>query len=37
VVEDLALVLNHNKPAAQRKNLKQVSDNQWRLQKAESD
>jgi esterase/lipase superfamily enzyme len=37
VAEDLAQILNHNKPAAQRKNLKQVSDNQWRLQKVESD
>ena len=36
VVEDLAQILNHNKLAVQRKNLKQVSDNQWRLQQADS-
>ena len=34
VTEDLNQLINRNKPAAQRKNLKQVGENQWQLQKA---
>ena len=36
VVEDLIQIINENKPAAQRRNLKQNGENQWRLQQAES-
>ena len=35
VTEDLDQIINENKTAAQRRNLKQVSENQWRLQKAD--
>ena len=35
VTEDLDQLINQNKPAAQRTNLKQVGENQWRLQKVE--
>jgi esterase/lipase superfamily enzyme len=34
VVEDLIQIINANKPAAQRRNLKQRGDNQWQLQQA---
>jgi esterase/lipase superfamily enzyme len=34
VVEDLIQIINENKPAAQRRNLKQRGDNQWQLQQA---
>ena len=34
VVEDLIQIINENKPAAQRTNLKKEGDNQWRLQQA---
>ena len=36
VVEDLIQIINENKPAAQRRNLKRSGENQWRLQQAES-
>ena len=34
VVEDLIQIINENKTAAQRRNLKQRGDNQWQLQQA---
>ena len=34
VTEDLDQLINENRPAAQRRNLKQVSGYQWRLQQA---
>lgn len=37
VTEDFDQLINQNKPAAQRVNLKQVKENQWRLQKAETE
>ncbi len=37
VTEDLDQLINENKPAAQRRNLKQSRENQWHLQQAESD
>jgi esterase/lipase superfamily enzyme len=36
VTEDLDQLINENKTAAERKNLKQVSENQWRFKKADS-
>lgn len=36
VVEDLIQIINENKPAEQRRNLKRSGENQWRLQQAES-
>ena len=36
VTKDLDQLINQNKTAAQRTNLKQVGENQWRLQKAET-
>ncbi len=35
VTEDLDQLINQSKPAVQRTNLKQVSENQWKLQKAD--
>ena len=32
MTEDLGQLINENKPAAQRRNLKQSGENQWRLQ-----
>jgi hypothetical protein len=32
VISDLAQLLDHDKPASQRDNLKQVSENYWLLQ-----
>ena len=37
VTEDLDQLINKNKTAAQRKNLKQVGENQWQLYKEETD
>ncbi len=37
VTEDLDQLINHNKTAAQRRNLKPVGANQWRLQPAEAE
>ena len=37
VTEDLDQLINGNKPAAQRKNLKQVGENRWQLLKAETE
>ena len=37
VTEDLDQLINQNKPAAQRRNLKQSGENQWRLQQVEGD
>jgi esterase/lipase superfamily enzyme len=37
VIEDLVQIITENKPAAQRRNLKQVSQYQWRLQPVESE
>jgi len=37
VVDDLVQLLNENRPAAQRRNLKQSGENQWRLQQAETE
>lgn len=37
VTEDLDQLINENKPAAQRRNLKQSGRHQWRLQQAEGD
>ncbi len=37
VTEDLDQLINENKPAAQRKNLKQVGENQWQLHKVETE
>jgi esterase/lipase superfamily enzyme len=37
VTEDLDQLINENKPATQRSNLKQVSEYQWRLQKTETE
>ena len=37
VTEDLDQLINQDKPAAQRTNLKQVGENLWRLQKAETE
>ncbi len=37
VIEDLAQIINENKPAAQRRNLQQVSEYKWQLQPAESE
>jgi esterase/lipase superfamily enzyme len=37
VTEDLDQLINQNKPAAHRTNLKQVGENLWRLQKAETE
>jgi len=34
VVEDLIQIINENKPATQRRNLKQRDDNRWQLQQA---
>ena len=34
VVEDLIQIINENKPAAQRRNLKHRGDNRWQLQQA---
>ena len=34
VIDDLIQLINENRPAAQRKNLKSVGENQWRLQQA---
>ena len=36
VTEDLNQLINENKTAAQRKNLKQVGENQWQLQQTET-
>jgi esterase/lipase superfamily enzyme len=37
VVDDLVQLLNENKPATKRRNLKPIGDNQWRLQHAETE
>jgi esterase/lipase superfamily enzyme len=37
VTEDLDQLINQNKPAAQRSNLKHVGDNQWSLQQVETE
>ena len=37
VTEDLEQLINDNKPAAQRRNLKKVAQNQWRLQQAKAE
>jgi len=37
VTEDLDQLINRNRPAAQRSNLKHVGGNQWRLQQAETE
>jgi esterase/lipase superfamily enzyme len=37
VTEDLDQLMNENKPAAQRRNLKQIGEHQWRLQQGESE
>jgi esterase/lipase superfamily enzyme len=36
VINDLSQLINQNKPAAQRKNLKKISHNYWRLQPVDS-
>jgi esterase/lipase superfamily enzyme len=35
VIDDLLQIINENKPAAQRRNLKQIGENQWQFQKTE--
>ena len=37
VTEDLVQLINENQPAARRTSLKQVGENQWRLQQAEAE
>lgn len=37
VINDLSQLINENKMAAQRRNLKKISDNHWRLQPVDSD
>lgn len=37
VINDLSQLINENKPAAQRRDLKKISQNYWRLQQIDSD